>query len=119
MFHPTRTCARHVINAFLFNNPQASCPVCREPISRDVDRLRDANQPVELLNAPDFQLTSDLKTLQARMSNLYLHQKQQGGIIDLAAEETNVISIQTEADLERVSRAPIGWHFAATPNEHI
>lgn len=80
--------------------------MCREPISRDVDRLRDASQPVELLNAPDFKLTSDLKSLQARMSNLYLHQKQLGGIIDLDAEETNVISIQTEDDLERVSSKP-------------
>lgn len=78
--------------------------MCREPISRDVERLRGAGQPVELQNAPDFELTSDLKSLQLRMTNLFLHQKERGGIIDLDAEEINVISIQTEEANERVSK---------------
>lgn len=37
------------------------------------------------------------------MTNLFLHQKEQGGIIDLDADEINVISIQTEDANERVS----------------
>lgn len=78
--------------------------MCREPISRDFDRLHIASQPLELQNAPDFKLTSELKSLQVHMTNLFLHQKQRGGIIDLDAEETNVISIQTEDANERVNR---------------
>lgn len=76
--------------------------MCREPISKDADPLRDAKQPIELRNAPDFTLTSDLKTLQVRLANLYLHQMQRGGIIDENADETNVISIQSEDASEQV-----------------
>lgn len=83
---------------------QACCPVCREPISNDADPLRDASQPIELQNAPDFRLTSDLKTLQVRMANLYMHQMQRGGIIDSNAEDSNVISIQNEDASEQVRR---------------
>lgn len=75
---------------------QACCPVCRELISKDADPLRDANQPLELQNAPDFHLTTELKSLQVRMANLYIHQMQRGGIIDSSADESNVISIQSE-----------------------
>lgn len=65
--------------------------------------LRDAQQPLELQNAPDFTLTSDLKTLQARMADLYMHQMKRGGIIDATADESNVISIQSENAHEEVS----------------
>lgn len=82
---------------------QACCPVCREPISSDANPLRYANQPIELQKAPNFEVTKDLKTLQQRMVNLYLHQKSRGGIIDLSVDETNVISIQSEEAEERVS----------------
>lgn len=76
--------------------------MCREPISKDADPLRYAAQPIELQNAPDFTLTTDLKTLQMRMANLYMHQMQRGGIIDENAEESNVISIQSEDASEQV-----------------
>ncbi|XP_055373060.1 E3 ubiquitin-protein ligase RNF25 [Condylostylus longicornis] len=75
---------------------QAVCPVCREKIPDNVDALRDAKPPSELENAPDFELTKDLKELQQRMSNLFLRQKSRGAIIDISAEEKNVISIETE-----------------------
>lgn len=87
---------------FSFLCIQACCPVCREPISKDTDPLRDAAQPIELQNAPDFRLTSDLKSLQVRMANLYMHQMQRGGIIDSNADESNVISIQSEDAGEQV-----------------
>lgn len=64
--------------------------------------MRDARQPIELQNAPDFELTSDLKSLQVRMANLYMHQMQRGGIIDSNADDTNVISIQSEDATEQV-----------------
>lgn len=82
---------------------QAYCPVCREPIDDDSEPLRAASPPCELQNAPDFELTSDLKGLQARMADLYMHQKQRGGIIDLNAEDSNVISIDSEENQGAVS----------------
>lgn len=82
---------------------QAYCPVCREPIDDDPEPLRMASPPCELQNAPDFELTSDLKGLQARMANLFMHQKQRGGIIDLNAEDSNVISIDNEENPGAVS----------------
>lgn len=82
---------------------QAYCPVCRESIDDDPEPLRTASPPCELQNAPDFELTSDLKGLQARMANLYMHQKQRGGIIDLNAEDSNVISIDSGEDQGAVS----------------
>lgn len=75
---------------------QPVCPVCREPIDYDIEPLRKSKPPAELKNAPKFELTDELKGLQVRMSNLFLHQKRRGGIIDLDAAEANVISIDTE-----------------------
>lgn len=65
--------------------------------------LRYARQPCELQNAPDFELTNELKGLQARMANLYMHQKKRGGIIDSNAEDAAVISIQSDDPNEAVS----------------
>lgn len=85
-----------------YHHFQASCPVCREPISKDTEPLRDAAQPVEVQNAPDFELTAEMKTLQVRMASLYMHQMKRGGIIDSNGEESNVISIQSEDAREEV-----------------
>ncbi|XP_049539019.1 E3 ubiquitin-protein ligase RNF25 [Anopheles darlingi] len=76
---------------------QAQCPVCRELIEVEVEPLMGCRPPVERESAPRFQVTDELKTLQARMARLYMHQKSRGGIIDPEAEETPVIAIQTEA----------------------
>lgn len=75
---------------------QANCPVCREIINNDPEPLRNATPPSELQNAPDFELTNELKHLQERMASLYVHQKMKGGIIDLDAAEPNVISIDSD-----------------------
>lgn len=81
---------------------QAFCPVCREPINNDAIALEQAQPPTELENAPAFELTNDLKGLQVRMANLFMHQKKRGGIIDLKADESNVISIDDEDSREEV-----------------
>lgn len=51
------------------------------------------------MNAPVFEVTNELKGLQERMSNLFMHQKSRGGIIDLDAEENNVISIDSDDEV--------------------
>lgn len=82
---------------------QAFCPVCREAINDDdVDELANTCPPSELENAPAFELTNELKGLQLHMANLYVHQKQSGGIIDLKADESNVISIDDEESRDEV-----------------
>lgn len=48
-------------------------------------------------------MTTELKSLQVRMANLYIHQMQRGGIIDSTADESNVISIQSEETSGEVS----------------
>lgn len=53
--------------------------------------MKNAKPPLELENAPDFHLTNELKELQTRMTNLYLHQKSRGAIIDPEAEDTNLL----------------------------
>lgn len=75
---------------------QALCPICREPIEVEVEPLLRSRPPSDLTNAPRFRVTDELKSLQAQMTRLYLHQKSRGGIIDLDAEEGNVIAIETE-----------------------
>lgn len=87
---------------------QPVCPVCREPIDYDVEPLRKSKPPAELKNAPKFELTDELKGMQARMSNLFLHQKRRGGIIDVDAAEMNVISIDPDGDAGENS---VSHHF--------
>lgn len=73
---------------------KASCPVCRESIKDDSDSLRLCMPPQELINAPEFQLTDELISLQKKMSNMFIQQKNKGGIIDVEAEVGSVISIE-------------------------
>lgn len=75
---------------------QSCCPVCRELIEVDVEGLKQARPPQELENAPDFCLTEELKALQAEMSKLFLKQKEKGGIIDVSADEKNLLAIDPE-----------------------
>lgn len=79
---------------------QAFCPVCREIINDEVDCLLESKPPAELENAPKFQLTVELKNLQTTMTGLFLHQKSRGGIIDLDADDNNVILLENENDRE-------------------
>lgn len=61
-----------------------------------MEPLRQAKPPTELKNAPKFEVTNELKVLQAKMNNLFMHQKSRGGIIDVDADEQNVITIDEE-----------------------
>uniref|UniRef100_A0A6B2E826 E3 ubiquitin-protein ligase rnf25 n=1 Tax=Phlebotomus kandelakii TaxID=1109342 RepID=A0A6B2E826_9DIPT len=79
---------------------QATCPVCRESISDEVEPLGCAQPPVELQNAPHFQLTDEIRDMQTKMADMFLRQKVRGGIIDVDAEEGNVISIDDEDSQE-------------------
>ena len=83
---------------------QPTCPVCREQICIDLDSLKLSKPPKDVENAPKFVLTDDLKRLQLKMSRLYCHQKSIGGIIDLEAEESNVIAIRGEVEEEEVCK---------------
>lgn len=74
---------------------QAVCPVCREQISDEIEPLKNANPPRELENAPKFELTNELKYLQNKMANLFLRQKERGGIIDLDAA-IEVIALEND-----------------------
>ncbi|GAB0088099.1 E3 ubiquitin-protein ligase RNF25 [Sergentomyia squamirostris] len=84
---------------------QATCPVCREPISDKVEPLNSAQPPLELENAPNFQLTDEIRDLQTKMQDLFLRQKSRGGIIDVDAEENNVISIDNDEDAQDGQKA--------------
>lgn len=73
-----------------------SCPVCREPIDAQVEGLRAAPPPLEQALAPEFTLTDELKALQLQMAQLFQHQKEKGGIIDVNAEDKSLIAIDPE-----------------------
>lgn len=75
---------------------QPFCPVCREAIHNEVEPLLKSIPPIELENAPKFELTDELIHLQNKMAGLFLHQQHRGGIINLGEDENNVISIETE-----------------------
>ncbi|XP_064538036.1 E3 ubiquitin-protein ligase RNF25 [Drosophila montana] len=83
---------------------QALCPVCREHIHDESDSLKCAMPPSELENAPEFQVTQELRQMQQRMSQLFLQQKSRGAIIDAEAEAGTVIAIETEEDVRRRQR---------------
>jgi E3 ubiquitin-protein ligase RNF25 len=77
---------------------QATCPVCREPISCDVQELKNALPPRELEKAQNFQVTKELQMLQAQMRKLFIYQKSRGGIIDVEAEENKLLLITESPD---------------------
>lgn len=61
---------------------KALCPICRSQISYDVEVLKNAHPPIELEEAPrTFQPTPELRMLQEKMGELFLHQRSKGGII--------------------------------------
>lgn len=68
-------------------------------IDNNVESLLQCPAPTQVLNAPVFEVTSELRSLQERMSNLFMHQQSRGGIIDLHAEENNVISIESDDEV--------------------
>lgn len=60
-------------------------------MSCDLKELETALPPQELENAQQFELTRELKQLQSQMKDLYVYQKNRGGIIDIDAEENKLL----------------------------
>lgn len=87
---------------------QPLCPVCREPIVHDLEQLKQASPPVDLENAKNFEVTAELRALQAQMARLYLYQQSRGGIIDVEAEESKLLVLTNprEQDSPPQERAP-------------
>ncbi|CAG9768195.1 unnamed protein product [Ceutorhynchus assimilis] len=77
---------------------QATCPVCREPISCDGTKLKTSLPPKELQDAQKFEVTQELKMLQQKMQQLFNYQKSKGGIIDIEAEENKLLLITNSED---------------------
>lgn len=72
--------------------------MCREPIACDLEELETAGPPKELENAQQFEITSDLRKIQEQMRDLYIYQKNRGGIIDVDAEENKRLLITNSAE---------------------
>ena len=72
------------------------CPVCRESLSCQLDRLSMADPPKDVQEALSFEVTEELRKLQLQMASLFLYQQNRGGIIDTEAEENkNLLVTQT------------------------
>ncbi|XP_037033584.1 E3 ubiquitin-protein ligase RNF25 [Bradysia coprophila] len=95
---------------------QPCCPVCREVIDNDVQPLSQCRPPNELLQAPLFEVTTELRGLQEKMSNLFMRQKSRGGIIDLNAEDNNVISIDSEDEASKSRESFVNAADVVTTN---
>lgn len=54
--------------------------------------------PKELDTAQQFEVTTELRKLQAQMKDLYVYQKRRGGIIDIDAEENKLLLITNSTD---------------------
>lgn len=85
---------------------QPLCPVCREPITCDVESLRQAPPPLDLENARQFEVTAELRALQAKMAALFLHQQSRGGIIDVEAEESKLLVLTDTGAGDRQDSPP-------------
>lgn len=106
----------------------AACPVCREPIDCDRSTMQLAAPPNELVKAPKFKLTEEIRCLQSKMAEMYLHQKERGGIIDLEAEEPQILAIvnpqeeaaeRERARLRDIERAEAAAAAAAIEAERV
>lgn len=89
----------------------AACPVCREGIECDRAAMEKAPPPNDLVKAPKFELTPEIRCLQSKMAKLYMHQKECGGIIDVEAEEPQILAIvdprEAAAERERARQREI------------
>lgn len=72
--------------------------MCREPITCDLKELQTAGPPKELENAQQFELTSELRKLQMQMQDLFIYQKNRGGIIDVDAEENKLLLVTNSTE---------------------
>ncbi|KAK8738776.1 hypothetical protein OTU49_003667, partial [Cherax quadricarinatus] len=77
------------------------CPVCRDPIQTELNssELLLAAPPEEEENTAQFKADSpELLALQQRMAELYMQQKEKGGIIDLEEEKNKFLLSSSRAD---------------------
>ncbi|CAH2048763.1 unnamed protein product, partial [Iphiclides podalirius] len=82
---------------------QQTCPVCRCPMSCNVDSLKEAPPPVDSINAPPFRLTPEIKALQRKMADLLAHQIAKGGVIGIGDTGPPPLTITTPADHENAT----------------
>ncbi|XP_059480057.1 E3 ubiquitin-protein ligase RNF25 isoform X2 [Neocloeon triangulifer] len=84
------------------------CPVCRESLSCQLDRLSMAAPPKDVQDACNFKVTEELRALQSKMNSLYLYQQQKGGIIDPEADENKLLLVtQSSSNENSVESAPV------------
>lgn len=84
---------------------QVQCPVCREPISYDMNMLSSAPPPQDVENARQFELDDELRDLQQKMAALFSYQKSRGGIIDPEAEDSKLLLV-TNTPTEEAPAGP-------------
>ncbi|XP_049873770.1 E3 ubiquitin-protein ligase RNF25 isoform X2 [Pectinophora gossypiella] len=77
---------------------QQTCPVCRCPVSCDVDTLKKAPPPVDSITAPPFCLTAELKALQLKMAALLQQQIAKGGVVGVGDTGPPPLTITSPAD---------------------
>ena len=77
-----------------------TCPVCREEISYDLEYLRSQVYD-KTKDEITFQPSDDFKIWQKNMAELYLKQKEKGGIIDVDAEKNRYLL--TDSDVRFIS----------------
>ncbi|CAG9786888.1 unnamed protein product [Diatraea saccharalis] len=77
---------------------QQTCPVCRCPVSCDVDVLKTAPPPVDSVTAPPFCLTAELKALQIKMAALLAKQVAKGGVVGVGDTGPPPLTITSPSD---------------------
>ncbi|XP_063877671.1 E3 ubiquitin-protein ligase RNF25-like [Scylla paramamosain] len=80
---------------------QLMCPVCRDPIQKELNSedLLLAAPPEEEENTMEFRADDPtLVALQQKMAQLYLKQKEKGGIIDLEEEKNKFLLSSNRVD---------------------
>lgn len=84
-------------NSVSIKDFEVLCPVCREPIGDSRYNLSDLLQsepPVSEQAEPvKYSISEDVKKLQKTMEELFIKQKEKGGIIDLEAEEKKFLVV--------------------------
>ncbi|KAM3965096.1 E3 ubiquitin-protein ligase RNF25 [Aphomia sociella] len=77
---------------------QQTCPVCRCPVTCDVDTLKKAPPPVDSITAPPFCLTAELKALQLKMAALLAQQVAKGGVVGVGDTGPPPLTITSPSD---------------------
>ena len=77
---------------------QPLCPVCREAITCNLSELKLSPPPKELENAQSFEFSDEIRIMQAKMNDLYIYQKNKGGIIDEDGEKNKLLLITESSD---------------------